>query len=107
MGLADTELGLWAVGRPVGRREGRLVDGQQLEETGGCGWRTTGVMMGGGPVDDRGVAGFHHQSTSIGSLWPSMDGLKTGRVGGCGAGYECRSCKGYRDTAAITVDHHG
>ena len=64
MGLADTELGLWAVGRPVGRREGRLVDGQQLEETGGCGRRTSGVMTGGGPAD---VAGFHHQSTSIGS----------------------------------------
>ena len=64
MGLADTELGLWAVGRPVGRREGRLVNGWQLEETGGCGRRTSGVMMGGGPAD---VAGFHHQSTSIGN----------------------------------------
>ena len=59
MGLADTELGLWAVGRP---REGRLVDNRQLEETGGCGRRTSGVMMGGGPAD---VAGFHHQSTAL------------------------------------------
>jgi len=38
---------------------------RHTEETGGCGRRTLGVMMGGGPAD---VAGFHHQSTSIGSF---------------------------------------
>ena len=63
MGLADTELGLWADGGPVGKTEGRLVDGRQLEETGGCGRRTLGRMTGGGPAD---VAGFHHQSIPIG-----------------------------------------
>ena len=40
MGLADTELGLWAVGRPVGRREGRLVDGRG-------GWRKPADVAGG------------------------------------------------------------
>ena len=51
VGLADTELGLWAVGRPVGRREGRLVDNRQLEETGGCGRRMLGLLAGGGSAD--------------------------------------------------------
>ena len=68
MGLADTELGLWAGRRPVGRREGWLVDGWQLEETGGCGQRTLGLMMGGGPAD---VAGFHHGYVAMGPLWAS------------------------------------
>ena len=53
MGLADTELGLWAVGRPVGRREGRLVGGQQLEETGGCGRRMLGLLADRADGDDR------------------------------------------------------
>ena len=38
---------------------------RHTEETGGCGRRTLGVMMGGGPAD---VAGFHHRSTFIGSF---------------------------------------
>ena len=64
MWLADTELGLWADRGPVD--VAGLVNCQQLEETGRCGWWTLGRMTGGGLVD---VAGFHHHTSSIGSYF--------------------------------------
>ena len=66
---ADIELGLLADGGLAD--VAGLVDGRQLEETGGCGRRTLEPMMGGGPA---GVAGYHHHTSSLGRTWPSVGG---------------------------------